>query len=117
MSQRESVRIWSSSFLSSGFTGYSYLELLLHEAPVDLDVARLVHHLGGAVHELGLEPRHAVDDLRGGQQRALLTVEELAELPRVHMVVHATARRRIELLRVAFPDHGVEDASVSCDRE
>ena len=79
MSQRESVRIWSSSFLSSGFTGYS-CRASPDEAAVHLDVARLVHHLGGAV-LLGLEPRHRVDDLRGREQRPLLAVEELAELP------------------------------------
>ena len=44
----------------------------------DLDVAGLVHHLGGGV-VLGVDPRHGLDDLGGADQRALLAVHELAE--------------------------------------
>jgi hypothetical protein len=46
-----------------------------------LDVAALVDHLGAAV-ELGVEPRHRLGDLRGGEERPLLAVEELAQHPR-----------------------------------
>ena len=78
MSQRESVRIRSSSVFRFGLIGYACADLLVQVAAVDLDVARLVHHLGGAV-ELGLDPRHRVDDLRGREQRALLAVQELRQ--------------------------------------
>jgi len=53
-------------------------------------VARLVHHLGGGV-ELGVEVRHGLDDLGGADQRALLAVEELGELPGDHVVAHLGA--------------------------
>ena len=90
MSQRESVRIRSSSFFSSRVHRVLVLELLLHEAAVDLDVARLVHHLRGAV-LLGLVPGHGVDDLRRREQRALLAVQELAELPGDRLVAQPLA--------------------------
>ena len=55
------------------------LELLVQQALVGLDVARLVHHLGGGV-ELGVHVGHGADDLGGGDQRALLAVHELRDL-------------------------------------
>src|SRR5437870_12365047 len=47
---------------------------------VDLDVARLVRHLVGGV-PLGLLPGNALHDLGGGEERALLAVQELGEHP------------------------------------
>ena len=105
MSQRESVRIWSSSFFSSRVHRVLVAELLLDEAAVDLDVARLVHHLGRAV-LLALVPGHAVDDLRGREQRALLAVQELAELPGDRLVAQLLDLARRELL----PDRRAVDA-------
>ena len=58
------------------------LELLVEVPGEHLDVAGLVHHLGGGV-VLGVDPRHGLDDLGGAQQRALLAVEELALGPHV----------------------------------
>ena len=52
------------------------LQLLLQVARVRLDVARLVHHLGGGV-ELAVDVGNRLHDLRGADQRALLAVEEL----------------------------------------
>ena len=51
-------------------------QLLAQVLGVDLDVARLVHDLGGGV-VLGVDPRHRVDDLGRAEQRALLAVHEL----------------------------------------
>ncbi len=45
-----------------------------------LDMAGLVDHLGGRV-VLRVDPRHRLDDLRGAEQRALLTVQELRQRP------------------------------------
>ena len=64
-------------------------ELLGQVAVVDLDVARLVEHLARGV-ELGLGPRHRLDDLRRREQRALLAVQELRE----HEAVHVDLERR-----------------------
>ncbi len=55
-------------------------ELLVEVAGEDLDVAGLVDDLGAGV-QLGVVPRHGLDDLGGAQQRALLAVHELAEAP------------------------------------
>ena len=54
----------------------------------DLDVAALVHDLGRAV-ELAVEELHRLGDLAGGEERALLAVEELAEHPRAMRVAEA----------------------------
>jgi hypothetical protein len=54
--------------------------LLVEVLGEDLDVAGLVHHLGGRV-VLGVDPRHGLDDLGRAQQGALLTVHELAQRP------------------------------------
>ncbi|TMA31143.1 MAG: hypothetical protein E6J79_20510 [Deltaproteobacteria bacterium] len=62
-------------------------ELLGEVAVVDLDVARLVGHLVGGV-ELRLGPRDALHDLRRGQERALLAVEELREHEGVQVELH-----------------------------
>ena len=56
------------------------LQLLEQELVVDLDVAGLVHHLGGGV-ELGVDVGHRLDDLGRADQRPLLAVEELGEEP------------------------------------
>jgi hypothetical protein len=80
-------------------------ELLLDETPVHLHVPRLVHHLGRSV-LLRLVPGHGVDDLRGGEQRTLLAVEELAELPGDGLVPHALDLARVE----AVPHRRAEDS-------
>jgi hypothetical protein len=56
-------------------------DLLVQVAVVDIDVAGLVDDLGRAV-ELGVEILDRVDELGGGQERALLAVEELRQGPR-----------------------------------
>ena len=53
-------------------------ELLVEVAGEHLDVAGLVDDLRAGV-QLGVVPRHGLDDLGGAQQRALLAVQELAE--------------------------------------
>ena len=63
-------------------------QLLGEVAAVDLDVARLVGDLAGGV-ELGLGPRHRVDDLRRREQRALLAVQELRQHPAELVDAHA----------------------------
>ena len=55
-------------------------ELLVQVPTEDLDVASFVDDLRARV-QLGVVPRHRLDDLRGADERALLTMEELAELP------------------------------------
>ena len=55
-------------------------ELLVDVAVEDLDVAGLVDDLRRGV-QLGVVPRHGLDDLRRAQQRALLAVEELRQRP------------------------------------
>ena len=65
------------------------LELLVQQALVGLDVARLVHHLGGGV-ELGVHVGHGGDDLGGGDQGALLAMHELRD--RVGLQVAAQPR-------------------------
>ncbi len=54
------------------------LELLVDQPLVALDMAGLVHHLGGGI-ELGVHVRHGVDDLGRRDQRALLAVHELTD--------------------------------------
>ncbi len=75
------------------------LELLVEEAGVGLDVARLVHHLGGRV-ELRVGIGDGLDDLGGGDEGALLTVHELGEGLGLEMV----ADTRPFLRREALPD-------------
>ncbi|MEZ5298794.1 MAG: hypothetical protein R2697_21680 [Ilumatobacteraceae bacterium] len=54
---------------------------LLVDVPVeDLDVAGLVDHLRRRV-QLGVVPRHGLDDLGGAEQGALFAVEELRQRP------------------------------------
>ena len=84
MSQRESVRIRSSSFFRYGVIGYEKPDLLVEVAVVDLDVARLVEHLRRRV-VLRVHVGHGVDELRGREQRALLAVQELREDPAEHL--------------------------------
>ena len=55
-------------------------QLLVDVAVEDLDVAGFVHRLRRGV-QLGVVPRHGLDDLGGAQQRALLAVQELRERP------------------------------------
>ena len=83
----------SSSCRRLSLTGIGQLELLVEVAGVDLDVAGLVHHLRGAV-VLGLDPRHLLHELGGGEQRALLAVEELRGHPRVERGARRSARSR-----------------------
>ena len=84
MSQRESRMMSSSRRLRLGDDLVGEAELLGQVAVVDLDVARLVGDLVGGV-ELRLLPRHALHDLRGRQQRALLAVQELRQHEGVHV--------------------------------
>ena len=56
------------------------VELLRQVGVEDLHVPAFVDHLR-APEELGVEPGHRLGDLRGGEQRALLSVEELAQHP------------------------------------
>src|SRR5947199_115314 len=56
------------------------VELLVQEARVGLHMARLVHHLRGGV-EFGVDARHLLHDLGGADERPLLAVQELRELP------------------------------------
>ena len=63
-------------------------DLDLVEVPrIGLDVASLVHHLGGGV-VLRVDVGHRLHDLGRADQRTLLTVEELAELPGHHVPPH-----------------------------
>jgi hypothetical protein len=71
--------------LQVGVDRVGEVQLVAQVAGVRLDVARLVHHLGGGV-ELGVEVGDGLDDLGGADQRALLAVEELGELPGDHVV-------------------------------
>src|SRR5262245_48142657 len=80
-------------------------QLLGQVAAIDLDVARLVRHLAGGV-ELGLGPRHRVHDLRGGEQRALLAVQELRQHPAELVHAHALQLPQVEL--AGRIEHGVE---------
>src|SRR5690348_15561424 len=62
--------------------GEYHLEFLMQQARVGLDVPRLVYDLGRRI-ELGVDVLHLLDDLRGADQRALLAMEELRDLPRL----------------------------------
>src|SRR5262249_16301235 len=64
--------------------GVGELELVVQEPLVGLDVARLVHDLGRGV-ELRVDARDLLDDLRRADERPLLAVQELRELPRLEM--------------------------------
>ena len=76
---------------------------------VDLDVARLVDHLGGGV-ELGVDVGHGLHDLGRADQRTLLAVHELAEAPGLdvpaqlalalvgHLVPPVGAEERVDLV-------------------
>ena len=63
------------------------LDLFLQEAGVRLGVASLVHGLRARV-ELRVKIRHALDDAGRADHRALLAVQELAELPRDEVLEH-----------------------------
>ena len=80
MSHRLSLMMSSSSIRRCVLTWILAAELLVEVAGEDLDVAGLVDDLGAGV-QLGVVPRHGLDDLGGADQRALLAVEELAEAP------------------------------------
>jgi hypothetical protein len=80
------------------------LELLVEQARVDLDVARLVHHLGRRV-ELGVDAGHLLHDLGRAQQGALLAVHELRELLGLQVPSQVGALLR----RHPVPDVGAED--------
>src|SRR3546814_9099903 len=74
-------------------------ELLVEVAGVGLDVACFVDHLGGAV-VLGFGPRDLLDELGGGQQRALLAVRseehtsELQSLMRISYAVFCLKKKK-----------------------
>ena len=57
------------------------LELLVQETRIRLDVPRLVDHLCRRV-KLAVHIGHGLHDLRCADERALLTMQELRELPR-----------------------------------
>lgn len=63
---------------------------LVEVAGVRLDVAGLVHDLRRRV-VLRVDVGDGLHDLGGADQGALLTVEELAELPRDHVASHVAA--------------------------
>ena len=84
MSQRESLRTSSQQAEEGRRDRVGELELVVQQPAVGLDVPRLVDHLGGGV-ELGVDRGHLLDDLRGADERALLPVQELGELPRLEM--------------------------------
>jgi hypothetical protein len=67
-------------------------------------VARLVHHLGGGV-VLGVHARHLLHDLARADEGALLAVEELGDLPRLHVMTQIRALR----LRQPLPHRRPED--------
>jgi hypothetical protein len=104
MSQRASPSTSFRSRFSVRRDGVGELELVVQEPLVRLDVARLVHHLGGGV-ELGVDARHLLHDLGGADERALLAVQELRELPRLHVAADV----RLLLAGHAVPDVGAED--------
>ena len=80
------------------------LELVVQQPRVRLDVARLVDHLRRGV-ELGVDARHLLHDLRGADQRALLAVQELRQLPGLKVA----AEIRLLLARQSLADVGAED--------
>src|SRR5713226_4979627 len=80
------------------------LELVVQEPGVGLDVARLVHDLGGRV-ELGVGIGDGLDDLGGGDEGALLAVHELGEGLGLEMMADA----RPLLGGEALPDWGAID--------
>ena len=80
MSQRLSPTMSSRSSPRWALTRVGARQLLVEVLGEHLDVAGLVHHLGGGV-VLGVDPRDGLDDLGGADQRALLAVHELAEHP------------------------------------
>ena len=55
-------------------------QLLVQVAIEDFRVARLIHHLCGAI-ELRINPRHCRGELASHEDRQLLTVQELAQIP------------------------------------
>ncbi len=104
MSQRRSESVCSSRFFSDSGDGIGRLELLVDQPLVRLDVAGFVHDLGGGV-ELGVHVRHGVDDLGGGDQRALLAVHELAD----RMALQVEAQPVALLLRHLVPERRAVD--------
>ena len=102
MSQRLSLITSSSSDRRLGVERVDELDLLVQVAAVDLDVAGLVDHLGRGV-ELRVDVRHRLHDLGGADQRALLAVHELAELPRRQVPAHLALVLRSPILS----HHGV----------
>ena len=96
-SQRLSRIVASSSSLSDLRDRPLPFHLLAHVAAEHLDVARLVHRLRARV-VLRLDPRHAADQLRGHDHRALLAVQELRELERELTVPRARQLLPVELL-------------------
>ena len=80
MSQRLSAMMSSSSRREMGVDRVVAGELVVEVLGEHLDVAGLVHHLGGGV-VLGVDPRHRLDDLGRAHERALLAVHELRERP------------------------------------
>ena len=79
MSHRESRRNLIEQRLKRRRDRIDDVEFFVQQALVDLDVARLIHHLGGGV-ELRLDIGHLLDDFRGADQRALLAVQKLRKV-------------------------------------
>ena len=80
------------------------VELVVQQARIRLDVARLVHGLGRGI-ELRVHRRHHVHQLGGDHQRALLAVHELGQRVRLLMVADVDAI----LLRQLVPQRRAED--------
>ncbi len=83
------------------------IELFVQQALVDLDMARLIHHLGGGI-ELRLDIGDLLDDLRGANQRALLAMEELRKIVGLRM----TPQVGLFLFGQALPDRRAEDGKI-----
>ena len=60
--------------------GIFVFQLLVQVAIEDFGVARFIHHLRGAI-ELRINPRHCRGQLASHEDRQLLTVQELAQIP------------------------------------
>ena len=60
------------------------VEFLVQQALVHLDVPRLIHHLRRGI-ELRLDVGHLLDDLRGANESALLSVQELRKVMSLRM--------------------------------
>ena len=90
------------------------VDLLPHEPGEQLDVPGLVHGLGRGV-ELGVHVGHGLHDPRGHGQRALLTVQELAEQPGRQVMGQLVPLRLGQLLPLGRPVDRVQLAGHAHD--